>query len=49
MLLRETYCDIGTKNKIEDLSEFDAVFANKSHTEDALRLGTLRYAYFICS
>lgn len=38
MLLREAYCDIGTKNKIKDLFERAAVLANENHTEDALRL-----------
>ena len=38
MLLREAYCDIGTKNKIKDLFERAVALASKNHTEDALRL-----------
>ena len=37
MLLRDSACDIGIKNKINDLSAKATVLANEGHTEDALR------------
>lgn len=38
MVLREADCDIGIKNKIDDLSDKAAVLADKKHAEEALRL-----------